>query len=144
MKNQLIVLLITLLTSLLSASAETVTLTPGNGHVCVNKQGSVTFSGNGMTLETVAKREGLRNISGTTYRAAVIYDVSFYKGYLDARGKIFNCTDSPINVTCKFYSGANLIVTCQVYVKPRTFSRMIPDKFSFGDFKYCDKIVCSE
>lgn len=131
-----------------SSFSNTVTLTPQRFHVCVNKTGTVTFTaGYGIvTLEEIAKEEGLQHISGTTYRAAVIYEAVFDKdnGYfLDPKGKIFNCTDRKIRISCNFYSGANLIVSNIIEVNPRTFMR-ITGPGTGTQIKFCDKIVLSE
>lgn len=125
--------------------SQTVTLTPQNDHVCVKKVGTVTFpSGSGITLEEIAKQEGLQHIGGTTYRAAIIYEAWFDDGYyVDPRGKIFNCTDRTISISCYFYSGSNLINKHIIVVKPRTFMRITgPD--NEPKINYCDKIVLSE
>lgn len=125
-------------------SAQTVTLTSQNNNVCVTKTGTVTFASSGATLEDIAKKNGLRNISGKTYQAAVIYNSAFSQGYLTARGKIFNCTDNTLNVKCSFYSGSSLIASYNITVKPRTFSRMLPKDVSLSTVSNCNKIVCSE
>ena len=122
--------------SSLNLNAATVTLTPSNSHVCVNKSGTVTFSGNGTTLEEIAIREGLDKVSGHTFKAAVIYDVAFSRDSF--RGKIFNCTDNEIKIKCTYYNGSQSLGTFEVYVKPRTFSRFP------GSVKNCNKIVCSD
>lgn len=124
--------------------SQTVTLTGSNDHVRVDKVGTVTFSGPGITLEEIAKKENLPHISGRTYRASIIYDIAFSKGLVSSRGKIFNCTDSEVNVNCTFYNGNSVIVTHKIVVKPRTFSRMLPDGFPISSIKNCNKIVCSE
>lgn len=63
---------------------------------------------------------------------------------MSARGKIFNCTDKEVSVNCAFYNGNSHIVTHKIVVKPRTFSRMLPDGFSMSSIKNCNKIVCGE
>lgn len=114
------------------ASAETAILTPNQRDNVVHKNGTVTFLNNGVTLEEVAKRYQLKHISGTRYKAAIIYSCSFDKN--GGRGKIYNCTDNAIRVQCKFYSGNSLIQTSNVDVAARTFSRIyIPSG--------CDKII---
>lgn len=124
--------------------SQTVTLTASNDHVRVDQVGTVTFSGSGITLEEVAKKENLPHISGRTYRASIIYDIAFSKGLVSSRGKIFNCTDKEVSVKCTFYNGNSVIVTHKSVVKPRTFSRMLPDGFPISSIKNCNKIVCSE
>lgn len=124
--------------------AQSVVLTPQNNHVCVKKAGTVTFSGPGITLEEIAKEEGLSYVSGRTYRAAVIYNALFERGYFcDPRGKIFNCTDKTISVTCAFYSGSRLIAKNRIEVKPRVFMRITGPEDG-PSIEYCDKIVLSD
>lgn len=133
-----------LLLSCANIFGQSITLTANKDHVRVDKIGTVTFSGSGITLEEIAKRENLTHISGRTYRSAIIYDISFSKGCVSSRGKIFNCTDKEISVNCAFYNGASLITTHKIVVKPRTFSRMLPYGFSLSSINNCNKIVCSE
>lgn len=124
--------------------AQSVVLTSQNDHVCVKKAGTVTFSGQGITLEEIAQQEGLSHVSGRTYRAAVIYDALFENGYFcNPRGKIFNCTDKTINVTCAFYSGSRLIAKNTIVVKPRVFMRITGPEDG-PRIEYCDKIVLSD
>ena len=120
-----------------------VTLTPEEELVIVNKPGTVTFSGPRLTLEEVAKREGLEHVSDRTYKAAVIYSTAFSRGYLEARGKIYNCTDKEQKATCSFYSDTELVASFDVIVKPRTFSRMVPEEFPFSELSSVNKIVCT-
>ncbi len=124
--------------------SQSITLTANDNHVIVDKVGTVTFSGPGITLEEIAKQENLTHVSGRTYRSAIIYDIAFSNGLVSSRGKIFNCTDKEVTVNCTFYKGNSLIVTHKIEVKPRTFSRMLPDGFSMSSIKNCNKIVCSE
>lgn len=124
--------------------SQSITLTANKNHVRVDKVGTVTFSGPGITLEEIAKKENLTHISGRTYRSAIIYSIAFSNGFVSSRGKIFNCTDKEVSVNCTFYNVNNLIVTHKIVVKPRTFSRMLPDGFSMSSIKDCNKIVCSE
>lgn len=124
--------------------AQSVVLTSQNDHVCAKKAGTVTFSGQGITLEEIAKEEGLTRVSGRTYRAAVIYDALFENGYFrDPRGKIYNCTDNTIYVTCAFYSGSRLIAKNRIEVKPRVFMRITGPEGG-PRIEYCDKIVLSD
>ncbi len=124
--------------------SQTVTLTASNDHVRVDKVGTVTFSGPGITLEEIAKKENLPHISGRTYRASIIYDIAFSKGLVSSRGKIFNCTESEVSVNCTFYNKNSCIATHKIIVKPRTFSRMLPDGVPMSSIKNCNKIVCNE
>lgn len=133
-----------LLFSCMNLFSQSITLTANKNHVRVDKVGTVTFSGPGITLEEIAKQENLTHISGRTYRSAIIYDIAFSNGLVSSRGKIFNCTDKEVTVNCTFYNGTSLIVTHKIVVKPRTFSRMLPDGFSMSSIKNCNKIVCSE
>lgn len=133
-----------LLFSFTNIFGQSITLTANNAHVIVDKVGTVTFSGPGITLEEVAKRENLKHISGRTYCSAIIYNIAFSNGLVSSRGKIFNCTDKQVSVNCSFYRGNSLIVTHRIVVKPRTFSRMLPDGFSMSSIGNCNKIVCSE
>jgi len=130
--------------SSLCAISQTVTLISGNNHVRIDKIGTVTFSGQGITLEEVAKRENLTHVSGRTYRAAIIYDIAFSKGTICSQGKIFNCTDNSITVICTFYNGNNQIASYSIPVKARTFNRMVPDNVSFSSLQNCNKIICRE
>lgn len=124
--------------------SQSVVLTAQNDHICVKKLGTVTFSGPGITLEEIAKEEGLKHISGRTYRAAVIYSGWFEDGYYcEGRGKIFNCTDKKIIVTCSFYSGSRLITKNTIEVKPRVFMRIVRPA-DFPRFTDCDRIVITE
>lgn len=138
-------LLISMIVLVLSGCSKpvTVTLTPGENKVIVNEPGTVTFSGPGLTLEEVAKRDGLEHVSDRTYKAAVIYSTAFSRGYLEARGKIYNCTDKEQRVTCSFYSGTELVASYDVVVKPRTFSRMVPEEFPLSELSTVNKIVCT-
>lgn len=142
-KTVLLSVVCALVTSICSF-AQTVVLTPQNDHVCVKKAGTVTFSGPGITLEEIAKEEGLPHVSGRTYRAAVIYDALFERGcFCDPRGKIYNCTDKTISVTCAFYSGYRLIAKNRIEVRPRVFMRITgPD--DGPSIECCDKIVLSD
>lgn len=133
-----------LLFSYANIFGQSITLTANKEHVIVDKVGTVTFSGPGITLEEIAKKENLIHVSGRTYRSAIIYDIAFSNGLVDSRGKIFNCTDNEVSVNCSFYNGNSLIVTHKIVVKPRTFSRMLPNGFSLSSIKNCNKIVCSE
>lgn len=135
LKLVLCVLVVSFFSSL-NSNASTITLTRSNSHVCVNKSGTVTFNGNGITLEEIAIREGLEKLGNHTYKAAIIYDVAFNKDYF--KGKIFNCTDREIKVKCTYFNGSEMLGTYEVSVKPRTFSRF-PD-----NVKNCNKIVCSD
>lgn len=133
-----------LLFSYTNIFSQSITLTANKNHLRVDKVGTVTFSGPGITLEEIAKQENLTHISGRTYRSAIIYDIAFSNGLVSSRGKIFNCTDKEVCVNCTFYNGNSLIVTHKIVVKPRTFSRMLPDGFSLSSIKNCNKIVCNE
>ncbi len=133
-----------LLFSCINIFSQSITLTANKDHVRVDKVGTVTFSGPGITLEEIAKRENLKHISGRTYRSAIIYNIAFSNGLVSSRGKIFNCTDKQVIVNCSFYNGNSPIVTHRIVVKPRTFSRMLPDGFSMSSIGNCNKIVCSE
>lgn len=144
MKSKKIIITVCMLIAVLCSYSQTVTLTPGNQHIKVNKMGTVTFSGPGITLEEIAIKEGLTHKGGRTYSAAIIYDAAFSNGRLLKRGKIFNCTDNVLNITCSFYNGSSLIGSYNVVVKPRTFSRMVPDDASFSTVASSNKIVCSE
>lgn len=133
-----------LLFSCTNIFSQSITLTANDNHVIVDKVGTVTFSGPDITLGEIAKQENLTHVSGRTYRSAIIYDIAFSNGLVSSRGKIFNCTDNEVSVNCTFYNGNSLIVTHKIVVKPRTFSRMLPDGFSMSSIKNCNKIVCSE
>lgn len=133
-----------LLFSCTKTFGQSITLTVNKNHVRVDKVGTVTFSGPGITLEEIAKQENLTHISGRTYRSAIIYNIAFSNGLVSSRGKIFNCTDKEVTVNCTFYNGNSHIVTHKIVVKPRTFSRMLPDGFSMSSIKNCNKIICSE
>ncbi len=142
------IILLTLCTSLLPCVsscnyAQDVTLTPDNNHVCVTKSGSVTFQGPGLTLEEIAKEEGLTHKHGRTYQAAVVFSTAFNGGH-PSRGKIFNCTDKVLKYECLFYDGTRLLGSYQQTVKPRTFSRMVPDEIDLSELSTCNRIVCSE
>lgn len=136
--------LLLVLLSTTRISAQTITLTERKNEILVNKVGTVTFSGSGITLEENAVRFGLRHLHGRTYNAAIFYEVAFSSGKVDSRGKIWNCTDNNITISCSFYSGNTLIATYKVVVKPRTFSRILPDGVPLSKVKHCDRIVCSE
>ncbi len=115
------------------AYAETATLSPNRQDFVVNKSGTVTFKNYGVTLEETAKQYQLKHISGTKYKAAIIYSCSFEGG----RGKVYNCTDKSISVKCEFYYGNSLIQTSTIEVAPRTFQRIVIPKT-------CDKIICKD
>lgn len=144
MKRCILFFFITLCLACGNITKETINLTESDSIVTVNKGGTVTFKGPGCTLEEIAKKMRLNHISGTTYEAAVIYEISFRKGVIDSRGKIFNCTDKDITVECTFYNDQQLLGTYNVKVKARTFSRMIPAEVSFTSLKSCNRIECTE
>lgn len=116
-----------LIFSCVSASARTVTLNARNEHVVVEMPGTVKFQLPNDLHVRKAREEGLREYQDLAFSAAIIYDSAFCRGYLCSRGKIFNYTQNPITVECKFYNGNKLLYTNIVRVKPRTFMRMLPD-----------------
>lgn len=122
--------------------AQTITLTPQNNHIVVKKAGSVTFKYWNDIHVSCAREEGLKNISGLTFSAGIIYDTGFTNGYLTGRGKIFNYTSHPITIDCLFYNNNYLIAKYTIDVNPRTFSRMIPDEWSIPN--NCNKVICIE
>ncbi len=61
-----------LLFSCTNIFSQSITLTANDNHVIVDKVGTVTFLGPGITLEEIAKQENLTRVSGRTYRSAFI------------------------------------------------------------------------
>lgn len=119
-----------------AASAQRITITPQSDEKVVSVPGTVTFRGNGITLEEIAKRYNLKHIQGRTYNSAIIYSVAFTSQR--AKGKIYNCTDSSVKIKCYYYYNTTLLKQEIIEVKPRTFSRLL---YSEGT---CNKIVCSK
>ncbi len=123
--------------------AKTVTLTSTQKHIVSPRPGTVTFKFSNDVHVGKAKDEGLRHISGNTYSAAIIYDISFENGCVASYGKMFNYTDKPVRMTCSFYSGRTLVAQYTIDIKPRTFMRMIPSG-ELSTVRSCDRIVCTD
>lgn len=138
--NIYLLLGLTFITSFVSA--QTITLNSQNYHVVVKKASTVTFKYHNDIHVGNAREEGLHNISGLTFSAGIIYDIAFENGFLISRGKIFNYTDNHITIICSFFNNNHQIVDYAIDVKPRTFSRMIPDNESIPHS--CNKVVCYE
>ena len=134
--QRIILSVVLMLIGALAASAQSVTLTPQREETVVTKPGTVTFRGEGITLETMAQQYNLKHIQGRTYGAAIIYSVAFSSQY--AKGKIFNCTDNSVKIKCYYYYNTTLLKQEVIDMKPRTFSRILYSKGT------CNKIVCSQ
>ena len=146
MTKKIIVILCFVIGCILMTNARTnpVTLNQTQKHVKVDRPGTVTFGYPNDLHVKKAREEGLRNVSGLTFNAAVIYDIAFIKNRLSGNGKVFNYTSKPITVHCNFYAGNRLVASYAIVVKPRTFNRMVPDDAPMDKLKECDRVVCYE
>lgn len=146
MAKKIIVILYLVIGCVLMINARTnpVTLNRTLQHVKIDYPGTVTFKFENDLHVKNARQEGLRNISGLTFNAAVIYSIGFNKNQVSTNGKIFNYTDKAITAHCNYYSGSRLIASYTITVKPRTFNRMIPDDAPMDKIKECDRVVCYE